>query len=71
MVTKNQLSVGMEVMARCQFKSYRWFPATITCLRQFGADPLVEVDITHTLGRMLALRHVNDIRLIDEAQDKE
>lgn len=82
MVTKDQLSVGMEVMARSQFAGDVWFHATVTDLRLMGVDPLVGLDI-HYPNRggwlippghdtiILGMRHVNDIRLINEAQDKE
>lgn len=82
MVTKDQLSVGMRVMARSQFESDVWFHATVADLRSVGIDPLVGLNI-HYPNRggwtippdhdtiIRGARHVNDIRLIDEAQDEE
>ncbi|KKM75650.1 hypothetical protein LCGC14_1388090 [marine sediment metagenome] len=69
MVTKDQLSVGMSVMARHKFDENKWFPATVTDLREVGLDPLVEMDILYpdlVKKRIVVrgMRHVNDIRLI-------
>lgn len=81
-MTKDQLSVGMEVMARSQFDDDEWLQATVADLRLIGVDPLVLLYI-HYPNRdkwlpplnpdiiVTGMRHINDVRLINEAQDKE